>query len=278
MSFPVFKDLDKDVVDMIEDDFDSKFTLKIKSAGPCKSTITTNVQFVDKDGKTSLKPKVSVKWPHPSGFTLDKLEFSPDCRMTVETSLTNALPGLKFDFKGNDAEKADLSFKYNLQDMATITGDFDINSLSRAETTITHGHGAFLAGVSAKFATAKDDSKTATKMTLGAGLSHTVDNVCFTALRAKDNFSNFSLLFSYTQMANIDLAGSINHCAAKTDATLATAYKVDASTTFKAKATTEGVISASVKKAFEKKFAVTGSVEVPTSMKSIKWGLNATLG
>jgi len=34
MSFPTFKDLDKSVADIFNEDFDYKYTLKVKSAGP----------------------------------------------------------------------------------------------------------------------------------------------------------------------------------------------------------------------------------------------------
>lgn len=273
--FSIFKEFDKDTADMFTDDFDLKYSLKVKSAGPQSTTLTTNVELVDKDGKCSLKPKVSLKWPHPSGFTVDKLEFTNDCRMTVETSLAadNILPGLKLEFKGNDAEKSDLTVKYSVP-AATITADVDVNSLARAEASVCAGSGPFVGGLSASYA-GKDDAK---KVSVGLGVSHTVPNVCYTAVRAKDNFSAFSLLFSYTSVKNLILAGSVDHSAKKSLATLLGSYKIDANTTFKAKGNSEGVIAASVKRSCDKKFVVVGSVEVPHTLKSVKWGLNATLG
>jgi hypothetical protein len=235
------------------------------------------VQYVSKDGKASLKPKVSLKWPHASGFTLEKFEFSPDCKMTVETSLKNTVPGLKLEFKGNDADKADLSFEYSIPN-AMFAGEFDINNLSKGEASVSTGNGAFSGGLSAKFSSGKDDKGAATKVALGLGLSHTVPKVCFMAARAKENFSAFSVLFSYTQLKDVDVAGSVDYSSKATLATLCAKYKVDSTTTFKAKATTDGVLSASLKKAFEKKFNVVGSVEVPSDLKTVKWGLNATLG
>jgi len=259
----------------MNDDFDAKYTLKIKSAGPADTTITTNVQYASKDGKASLKPKVSLKWPHASGFTLEKFEFAPDCKMTVETSLKNTLPGLKLEFKGNDADKADLSFEYSIPN-AKFAGEFDMNNLSKGEASVSSGYEAFTGGLSAKFSSGKDDK--AVKVALGLGLAHNVPKVCFMAARAKDNFSAFSLLFSYTQLKDVDIAGSVDYSSKASLATLVAKYKVDSTTTFKAKATTDGVVSASLKKAFEKKFAVVGSVEVPSDLKTVKWGLNATLG
>jgi len=275
--FSVFKDFDKDTADVFSDDFDSKISLKVKSAGPHSTTLTTNIELVDKDNKCSLKPKVSLKWPHPSGFTLEKMEFTNDCKMTVETSLVDAVPGAKFEFKGNDSDKADLSIKYSIP-AATFTADFDINSLSKGEVSVCGGSGAFVGGLSASYAGSKDESKTPSKVSVGLGVSHTVPKVCYTAVRAKDNFTSFSALFSYSSIDNLLLAGSVNHNSKKTLATALATYKVDPSTTVKAKANTEGIISASIKRSCEKKFTVVGSVEVPHTLKTVKWGVNATLG
>ena len=91
----------------------------------------------------ALVPKLALKWVHASGFTLEKLEVSPDCKLVVETSLSNVTPGLKLEFKGNDANKADLSFTYSAP-AATVTGEFDISGFSGANASISGGHGAFV--------------------------------------------------------------------------------------------------------------------------------------
>lgn len=277
MSFAIFKEFDKEASDIFSDDFDTKLSLKVKSAGPFATTLTTNIEIVDKEGKQSLKPKATLKYPHASGFTLEKLEFTNDLKMTVETSLVNTLPGLKLEFKGNDSDKADLSFKYT-HPHATVTGDFDINSLAKAEASVSAGSGPFTGGLSAQFTGAKDDGKVPNKVSVGLGVAHTVPNVCFTSVRAKDNFSAFSLLFTYSSVQNLILAGQVDHSAKKSLGTFAASYKVDAATTFKAKGNTEGILAASLKKNFEKKFTVVGSVEVPHTLKTVKWGVNATLG
>mmetsp|Transcript_38909 Transcript_38909/g.107168 ORF Transcript_38909/g.107168 Transcript_38909/m.107168 type:complete len:278 (+) Transcript_38909:44-877(+) len=277
MSFKVFKDFDKAPADLINDDFDSKFTLKIKTAGPSGTTITTNSQYVDKDNKQALMPKVSLKWPHPSGFTLEKLELSPDCKMTVETSLSGVAPGLKVEFKGNDGEKADLSVTYTAP-VATVTGDFDINNFSRAEASVSAGSGPVTGGASAKFTQTKDENGSKLNVSLGLGVAHTVPGVCYAALRAKDNFSAYGLLWSYSHFPQTEIAGSIDYSSKGTSGCVVGSYAVDPATTMKLKATSQGIFAASMKKNFEKKFSVVGSVEVPSNLKSLKWGLNATLG
>lgn len=278
MPFPVFKDFDKDTADLISDDFDSKISLKIKSAGPAGTTITTNTQYVDKDGKQTLKPKVSLKWPHCSGFTLEKYELSSDCKYTFETSLKGAAPGLKLDFKADELGKADLCFEYAIP-AATFSGEVDVHNLSKAETAISAGHGPISGGVSAKFSSSKDESnKMSTKITVGLGLGYTIPDTLFAAVRAKDNFSAYSALASYTKVKDFTFAGSFDYSAKSMVGVFLSSYKVDPTTTFKAKASTEGIFSASLKKNFEKKFSVIGSLEVPSNMKSMKWGVNATLG
>lgn len=274
MSFPSFKDLDKAPADLIADDFDSKFTLKIKSAGPNGTTITTTTEYTDKDNKQALKPKVALKWPHDSGFTLEKLEFSPDFRMAVETSLTGAAPGLKLEFKGNDSEKAEVSCKYT-HPVATLTGALDINNFSTADVSVCSGHGPFTGGVALKFTSTKDD---ANKLDCGVGVSHTVPGVCFSALRAKENFNSYSLLFSYSHLKDAEFAGSVNYSPKGVLGTLVGSYAFGPKTVLKGKANSDGVLSASVKQNFDKKFAVVASAEVPSNFNSIKWGINATLG
>jgi len=256
----------------VNDDFDSKFSLKIKSSGPANTTFTTNTQLDCKSNK--LVPKLTTKWVHASGFTLEKLEFSPDCKTTVETSLTSVAPGLKLEFKGNESDKADLSFNYTLP-AATITGEFDINNFASVKASVNGGQGPFTVGASADLKIAKS-SVESTTFAVGAG--YTVPKQLFVGVRANKNFSEFSALFSYILNKDSTVAAIVNHTSKGPNATLATVYKCNPDTSIKAKVNTNGVLSASVKQAFEKKFSVVGSAEVPSDFNSVKFGINATLG
>jgi len=272
MSFSTFKDFDKTITDLLNDDFDSKFTLKVKSSGPSNTTITTNTQFDCKSNK--LVPKLTTKWAHPSGFTLEKLELSPDCKTTVETSLTNVAQGLKLEFKGNECDKADLSFNYTIP-VATFTGDFDINNFSSVKASVNGGQGPFTAGASVDLKIAKSAVESTT---FGVGAGYTVPKQLFVGLRANKNFADFSALFSYIVNQDVTVAGTVNHSAKGPCATLASVYKCNPDTVIKVKVNTCGVLSASVKQAFEKKFSVVGSAEIPSDFNTVKFGVNATLG
>jgi len=273
MSFPKFKDFDSGVTDLIEDDFDIKYSLKIKSSAPKATTITTNTSLA-KDF-SSLVPKVSAKWTHASGFTLEKLEISPDCKMTVETSLSGMAKGLKLEFKGNDStEKADLSMKYNLP-QATVTADLDISNFSSAKASVCSGHGPISAGASLDLKIAKSSIESTV---CGVGVGYTLDNTGFVGIRANKNFSSYSMCFDYTRIKDMTVAGQLTYAASKPSAVLAAQYTCNPNTVIKAKASSEGSLGFSVKQSFEKKFSVVGSAEVPKGLNAIKFGLNATLG
>jgi len=272
MSFSTFKDFDKSITDLMNDDFDSKFSLKIKSSGPFNTTFTNNTQLDTKSNK--LVPKFATKWAHASGFTLEKLEFSSDCKTTVETSLVGVVPGLKLEFKGNEMDKADLSFNYSIP-AATFTGEFYVNNFSTVKASVNGGQGPFTAGAGADLKIAKS-SVESTTFHVGAG--YTVPKQLFVGLRACKNFTDFTALFSYIVNNDVTVAGTVNHGAKGVCATVATVYKCCPDTVMKVKATSCGVFSASVKQAFEKKFSVVGSAEIPSDFNAVKFGINATLG
>jgi len=274
MSYSTFEDFDEKASDIFTEDFDNKVSLKIKSCGPCTTTVTTNTSY---DPKTSvLVPKISLKWPHPSGFTLDKFELSSACRLTLESSLTGLAPGLKLEFKGNDSEKADLSATYN-HAAATFTAEFDINKLESAKASVNGGNGNITAGASVDFKIAKA-AVDSTNFEVGVG--YTIPKQAFVSFRAGKNFSNFSSLLTYNANKDTVLAAKVNHStgSSSTCADVAVGYKCNPETYIKVKVSTGGVFSASVKQACDKKFTVVGSAEVPSDFNSFKWGVNATLG
>jgi len=274
MSYPTFKDFDEKACDIFGEDFDNKFSLKIKSCGPCSTVVTTNTSYDVKAG--SLVPKLSLKWPHPSGFTLDKLEFSSAARLNLESSLTGLAPGLKLEFKGNDSEKADLSATYN-HAAATFTAELDINKLECAKASINGGSGAFTAGAAVDIKIAKS-AVDSTNFEVGVG--YTVPKQAFVSVRAGGNFSNFSTLFTYSAVKDIILAAKVSHSTgnSSTCADFGAVYKCNPDTNVKVKVSSGGVLSASVKQAIDKKFSVIASAEVPSDFNTFKWGVNATLG
>lgn len=217
---------------------------------------------------------MTTKFVHASGFTLEKLEFSSDCKATVETSLVGILPGMKLEFKGNECDKADVIVNYSIP-AATFTGEFDVNNFSSIKASVNGGNGPYTAGVSADVKIAKSAVES-TSVSVGAG--YTVPKQLFVGLRACKNFNDFSALFSYILNNDFTIAGVVSHGGKGSSATLATVYKCNPDTTIKVKANSCGVISASVKQQFEKKFAVVGSAEVPSDFNAVKFGINATLG
>jgi len=273
MSYPIFKDLDKSVTDIFSEDFDMKYTLKIKTGGPAGSTFTTTTQY-EPSKETKLSSKVGVKISHSQlqGFTLDKLEVAGNGAVTTETSLAGAAPGLKLEFKGNDSNKGDLGFVYSVP-AATLTGELDTLNFSKATASLSGGHGPISAGVSADLNIAKS-----TLGSVDAKVVYTVPSLLTVCAKSTNKFSDFSLLFSYAVTKNITFAGLASYTPKATNGFLAAVHKCSPNTTIKVKAATNGTLNASWKQAFAGKFSVVSTTEVPPGLSSIKFGLNATLG
>jgi len=274
MPFTVFKDFDKSTADIIDEDFDTKYTLKVKSAGPSGSTLTSTTTL-DTAKDVKLSPKLSLKWPHPSGFTLEKFESASNGKLAIETSLTGAAPGLKLEFKGNDSDKGDLGFTYTAP-AATVTGEVDLLNFSSVKASAIGGTGPITAGgnTEVKLSKAGIDS-----YCFGLGLGYTLPKVFFLGVRADKNLSAYSALFSYSAVKDITLAGKLTYNQKdKLGAVVASVYRCNPDTTIKVKASSGGVFAASVKHTFPGKFAVVGSTEIPAQLNAAKFGINATLG
>lgn len=275
MATPIFKNIDKSANGIFNDDFDSKYSLQIKTPGPCGVVFTTNTTFDDKEKK--LDAKVSAKYAHPSGFTLDKIEVSPKGKVATETSLVDAAPGLKLEFKGNDTDKGDLSFTYS-RNVATVTGEVDALNFAKASSSVAVSRGAFVGGANVDLTFAKSNIES-TKF--GMGLTYTVPKSLFAGFRINNCCKEFQGLFSYVLTKDLTLAGKFiyNTANKSVNSTVAGVYQFNPSTLLKIKTASTGAVNASVKKDFEKKFSVVGSVEVPNGLSSgFKFGVNATLG
>jgi hypothetical protein len=167
-----------------------------------------------------------------------------------------------------------LSFTFN-HPLATFTGEVDALSFKKANASVSTGHGPVSAGASLDLLFAKS---TVASSTIGAGLGYSLDKTLFVSARANKNFSEYAGLVSYKAASNLTLAGSVSYSPKATTGIIGTVYKCNPDTTIKVKAASSGVINASVKQIVDKKFSVTGSVEVPSTLSGFKFGVNAALG
>ena len=274
MPFPQFKDFDKPAGDILTEDYDLKYTLKIKTVAPYDSLITTNTTYeptkVDSKLATKLSLKSSIK---SAGFTIEKLEVGVDGHLAVETSLANAFEGLKLEFKGDDKSKGDLSFSYNLP-VITATGEIDAVGVKKAKGSITSGSGPFLVGGSADFDLA------ATKVDkVSVGVAYKTP-IAYAVLRSDKTFADVTGLVSYNALKNLTIAGkgSYDRKSNATFFSLGGLYKCTPNTIVKAKVSSAGLINASYKQTFDKKLTIVNALELPYQFNSWKWGVAATLG
>lgn len=202
--------------------------------------------------------------------------MAQDGKLAYETSLVNASPGLKLEFKGNDSNKGDISMVYQHK-AATLTAEVDAINFSKASGSISAGHGRYSFGGSADLMASKPSMST-TNFEVGAGFQ--MKNLLFVGVRAKKNLSEYTGIMNYIYTPQVTMAGRLNY-STKTNAgvgALAAIYSHNPTTTFKAKAGTCGTINASLKQQFENKMVLVSSVEIPSSLSGLKFGVNATLG
>lgn len=276
MSIPQYKDFNKSTLDILDEDYDFKNFLKVKSKAPHGVTLTTTTDFNCNGGKCSVGGKVSAKWAHESGFALDKLEVKNNGSVVVETSLSGVAPGLKFEFKGDDSNKGDLGAIYKTQQY-TATAEVDVAEFSSAKASLLAGTGPYTGGASA---TISLGDKVDVKSFDVAG-SYAVANNYFAGLSVTNKFSKYALSLAYLAGSNYTLAGLFNFTPEKsaTSLTFGGIYKCNPKTNVKAKINSEGTLSVSVKQFLASDCSVTAATELPTKdFSAYKFGITASLG
>jgi hypothetical protein len=232
-------------------------------------TVTTNTTLNCKDKSTSTK--VSLKYPHASGFTLDKLEITNDGYLVTETSLTGLGKGLKLEFKGNDQKsKGDVSATY-IHPHVTLTGELDVLGMSQLKVSANSGNGPVSVGASTVL---KLNTGAPEKINLAVG--YTAPK--FFGVAKVSEFKEFSGLASYVVNDKLTVAAKVNHAEKGVTGAAAAIYACCPNNIVRVNAGTCGSITASLKRSYEKKFNVVVAAGTNTSFNEFKWGVNATLG
>lgn len=275
MSLPIYSDFDKCVQDLFKDDFDLKYALKVKAAAPYRVNVTQTTDFSSKGGKTSLNGKVSAKWAHESGFTLDKLEVKSDGSLVTESSLSKIYPGLKLEFKGDDSFKGDLGAIYKCS-AATVTAEVDLVEFSSVKASAVAHAGPARAGGAIEL---KTGDKAEIKA-MDVGVSYAVDDVFF-ALKTSNKFAKYNASASCKIQNKYTLGGLFSFAPEKSAMTGAAAvtWACCPSTNLKLKADLDGVVAASAKMSLSKTCSVVGATQLDIhDPAAFKLGVTATLG
>jgi len=262
--------------DFLNDDFDLKNVLKIKTQAPNGISVTTAADInCGCGGKaSSVGAKITTKWAHESGFAIDKFEMKSNGGLAIETSLTGVAPNLKFEFKGDDSNKADLGAVYK-HEFASVTAEVDVAEFSCAKATILGGNSTFTAGASTVLSLGdKFDVKS-----FDVSASYKLNDI-FAGLKVSNKFTQYGVSLSYLLSATQSLFGTFTlNQDSTTSGVFGASYKCNPKTTLKAKVCTGGNISASVKQNVEKTCSVVGAVQIPISdISASKYGITITLG
>lgn len=273
MAPPQFKDFDKTVSDLLGEDYDSKYSLKVKAKAPYGVGLTITTDYA----KSSLSGKVAAKWAHDSGFAVDKLEVNKNAGITVETSLKGAVPNTLFQFKGNDSNKGDLLAYYST-DVATVVGELDVAEFSGFNVSALAKSGAYAGGAS--LAVTLGDSTDIKKFDVAGSYSCPSSKV-FAGLKVSDKFAMYTTSLGYKACPGIQVGSQLSFKPENSafSALVGAAYKCNPTTQMKAKVSSEGAVNFSVKQSLAKNCSITSTIA--TSSKNFgdyKLGLVGNLG
>lgn len=281
MSAPKFKDIVKGVADIFKKDYvkdlGDPFTFEMTGEAPSGVEVTSSSTWDYTKSGAGMNTTLSATWSHPSGFTLEKLEFDPSAKgaLTTETSLTGLAKGLKLEFKGNDADKGDLSFTYKLPN-ATINGGVDFMNFKTFDVAAATSMGDINAGVKCDFTKGKDGLKTSTSVAASYALGSKIN----LGLDVTGNFSKYGIMGSFNADKNITGAFRADVGGKAPVIQVGGVYKCNPATVIKGKVDVSSkVLDVSVKQSLDKNMKVTASASVSDfSFKSMVFGVKATLG
>ncbi|GMI60699.1 hypothetical protein ScalyP_jg3806 [Parmales sp. scaly parma] len=265
-----FADLAKSVKDLINEDYTSKVTCKIKTkaAGVAITNETTRV-----DGG-ALSSKISAKFAGPSGFAVDKFQLLENGGHKVETSLVGVVDGLKFTFKGNlDKDAGDLGVEYN-KGKTFFTGDMDVIKLTKMNASVCTSMGAISLGGKAGYSFGKN---TLTSYDVGASYSA---GKLFAALQSGDKLGNANMSLHYAVNSDLKVASMSSHSAAEPlgNVWLGCSYAAPVGQ-IKAKVCSDGLVHACLIKKVASGVSITPSLQLAANnIGSLKWGLGCQLG
>ena len=180
------------------------FELETKNSPVAGVTLTSNTTMKSSDGTVPLTTSLSAKWAHPSGFTLDKINFKGvGHKIEVENSLENVIPDLKLEFKGDDHEKGELLATYKVAP-ATVKATFDIMKQAKGELSVATVQAPFTVGGILSFET--KEKVTTTDVSASAAYSA---GPIFAGIISSKMFKSFELLSSYAVSKEISVAAKV---------------------------------------------------------------------
>lgn len=206
---PKFADFSKDALDLLGDDYGSKKYFKVKYSTPpvqgCAVGFTSETNYMTataKPGKPAvpgaLFGKLSAKWKHACGFSVDKLALEKDGTPKLELSMSKLMPGVKLGCTSDLRKKqGNVSVDYN--DDLVSAGLKAKSTFDEAEAAVVLAHQGLQVGGCLSY-TAKDKLQDY-KVALGYAMP-----LSFLSLAASEKLKKFTLIGMHKPMPELTVA------------------------------------------------------------------------
>lgn len=268
-------DVAKTASGVLKDDFQVKgYELKAKQKTSWEGAVCDTTVTLFKAGDCKTPGKMSWKFPKPfglSGLAVDKLEFAPDGKYAIDTSMTDAMHGVKgltIEKKatGLTLDQVKVGLSYTGIPDAFVKFETKAAAIDKFTLECLYGVGGAVVGASfngPKFPT------------LGANFT---SGPFFASVIAKEMAKEITLHSSYKVTPDLSVAKTYQYGGKKNgDWGVAASYKVDGTMSVKAKLESSMTVFAGVKKDLVKGFNILAGVSYDTTKGEASYGCKVSI-
>jgi len=290
-------DIEKTATDLLKDDYKYGHVLKMKQATPQGVTVTSESTFpcpfpsccesssscgggrgssttaATNDSCSEVSTKLTTKYSHPSGFSVDKFQIDPNGAISTELGLSGVAPDLRFLLKTEASKKGELFLEFKQPHIA-IKHSLDILDFNTATLAGSVSSNGVLVG----FNTSANLSTRALRE-YGLALSYRTPTA-FLSLKTSNQLANFSVASRLSLRNNLTLVGQLDTTRdlGKKTFTLGCVVNYTPSTTLRAKVNSELVVTGALAHKVAKDVVVSGTVELDAKKTQHRGGICITLG
>jgi len=307
MSFEDYADLNKLQRDCLEENFDTKFSLKTTSEGPIGIKVVTDTEFLPESKILPSNIALSVKCPF-TGIAFNKLAITSYGEKKYELDAAyeiNKLPGLALALKGGcdgqGTHTTDIGVGYkhahgsvstilsvnespNAPRVAFLKNSFVANASALANKTGATWLNNLQVGFTADINLPQSNvtEKCCPIRDFGAALSwSTVDGRLAAVFRGVDKFNTYDVSLYGKVTSKVAFVGKVdvNPKSSEFSYDFGTVYDPCPNTQIKAKVNKDCQLSASIAKKLPKNVSIVGAASVDChNVSAVKFGFSTVIG
>jgi len=245
-----YKDIAKAANDLLNDSYQYNNKVKLKTKSTTGVTFTTEGVLTGR----GVSGKIGSSFKAYEGINVDKLQYTTDGRVVVESSLANAIEGFKFKVTAEDGSSVGASGK-EYKPQGTISAEYGSDSLSfLGKVDVTNGPSLYastlasydgvLFGGEVKYNTDFDGSGSGTLQDFGGAIGYKASDYSVVLKSAKKTSQlNLAVHHILSPEYAFGAVASYARDSGKTALDVGGTYKVDGANELQGKVNSSGIVS-----------------------------------